>query len=243
MIVFYLNCHCLLKRSKDGQRDWLLKTVIENNVDVVCLSESSNYDFSIALPDPFKKEYRWIAPKSTLAKMGYKFNICSKYKVIYKSIDYSVDNNLLGDGDPTELADYGMGTMISLKFKHFDFEIVPVHIQHKKSKSQTLSPKNAFYNCGLTTLRDYMIKNNPMVVFGDFNNYPNDKLFLDLTDGTGYRNAKVNEVPYTYKKGDNDPGMIIDHAFTNSDNVSMKYIPAIEYGFDHHGMLITIRTS
>ena len=241
MVIFYLNCHRLLKNNKDGQRDWLIGTVLDNDVDVVCLSESSNYDFGNALSGVFPEEYCWIAQDSTLAKMGYKFNICSKHNVRYESIDYSVSKELLGDGTPEALADYGIGTMISMSFEQYGFEIVPVHIQHKKGKSQKLSPRNAFYNYGLTVLREHMIKSSPIVVFGDFNNYPDDKHFLDLTENTGYRSANTADVKFTYKNNPNDPGMVIDHVFTNNDNVCMKYIPAIDHGFDHHGMLITIK--
>ena len=45
----------------------------------------------------------------------------------------------------------------------------------------------------------------------------------------------------TYRNNKEDPGVLIDHAFTNSDNVYMEFIPAIEQGFNHHGMFITIK--
>ena len=44
MKIFYLNCFRLLKNSKKGQRDWLIDYITANDVDVVCLAESSNYD-------------------------------------------------------------------------------------------------------------------------------------------------------------------------------------------------------
>jgi len=243
--IFYLNCFRLLKKSKDGQRDWLIKKVCEYDVDVICLSESSNFDFGNTLPELFPEgiNFRWNAPESNLAKLGYKFNICSRQKVTFHSIDYTVSPEYLKDGEPNALADYGIGTMISMKFEDKGTELVCVHIQHKKDKSQTLSPNNAFYEFGLRTLRDYMIANRPIAVFGDFNNYPDDKSFLALTDNTGYWNAKSSDVQYTYRNSANDPGSVIDHAFTNSKKVKMDYIPAIGIehgGFNHDGMLINI---
>ena len=243
MKVFYLNCHRLLKHNKNGQRDWLVKTVLEHNVDVVCLSESSNYDFAEAMPNPgiFPKKYRWIAPPSTLSKMGYKLNLCSKLPVTYESIDYTVSPGLYGDKDAETAADYSTGTMISMKFDDLGYEIIPVHLQHKQSRSQTLSPKNAYYELGLQKLREYMLEHKPIAVFGDFNNYPDDKSFLALTDDTGYQRIASDDVSFTYKNNPKDDfGLVIDHTFTNHKNVYMEYILSMEHGFDHHGMLITI---
>jgi len=241
--IFYLNCHRLLKRNKDGQRDWLINQIIYNDVDVVCLSESSNYDIGYALPDRFLEMYRWKPSKTVLQKMGYRFNIVSRIPVKYESIDYIVDPAWHGDKDATSAADYSSGTMISMKFDNREYEIVPVHIQYKKSKSQTLSAGNAFYEFGLQTLRNYMINNKPLVVFGDFNNYPDDKSLLALTDNTGYSHIADRDVEYTYKRSPKDDyGLVIDHTFTiNCEKVSMKYIDAIPHGFDHDGMLISIK--
>jgi len=243
MKIFYLNCHRLLKNNKDGQRTWLIKQIIDNDVDVVCLSESSNYDIGIDLPDKFPEMYRLRATGTTLQKMGYRFNIVSKIPVKYESIDYTVDPAWHGDKDAASAVDFSSGTMINIKFDDFDYEIVPVHIQHKKSKSQTLSANTAFYEFGLKKLRSYMLEQNPLVVFGDFNNYPDDKLFLDLSDNTGYTRIADRDVEYTYKRSPKDDyGLVIDHTFTTDSNkVSMKYIPAIPEGFDHDGMLITIK--
>jgi len=242
MRIFYLNCHRLLKNNKDGQKDWLIKQIVDNDVDVVCLSESSNYDIGIDLPDRFPELHRFKKSGTTLQKMGYRFNIVSRIPVKYESIDYSVDPAWRGDKDKTSAADFSTGTMISIKFNKYDYEIVPVHIQHKKSKSQTLSAGTAFYKFGLQTLRSYMKDRKPLVVFGDFNNYPDDKSFLDLTVDTGYSRIADREVEYTYKRSPKDDyGLVIDHTFTTDINkVSMKYFDAISHGFDHHGMMITI---
>ena len=243
MKIFYLNCHRRLKNSKDGQRKWLIKLIIDNDIDVVCLSESSNYDIRNDLPDKFQEEYRLKPSGTTLQTMGYRFNIVSRLPVKYESIDYTVDPAWHGDKDAESAADFSSGTMISMKFDDFDYEIVPVHIQHKKSKSQTLSANTAFYEFGLKKLRSYMIENKPLVVFGDFNNYPDDKLFLDLTDNTGYSRIADREVPYTYKRSPKDDfGMVIDHTFTTDiKRVGMKYIDAIPEHFDHDAMLIKIK--
>jgi endonuclease/exonuclease/phosphatase family metal-dependent hydrolase len=242
MKIFYLNCHRLLKRNKAGQRDWLIKVIIDNDVDVVCLSESSNYDIGIDIPNRFPEMYRWKPSNTGLQKMGYRFNIVSQMPVKYESIDYSVDPAWHGDKDATSAADYSSGTMISMKFDNLDYEIVPVHIQHKKSKSQTLSANTAYYEIGLQILRDYMFQNKPLVVFGDFNNYPDDKSFMALTEDTGYYRVADRDVQYTYKRSPKDDyGLVIDHTFTtNCEKVSMKYIDAISEGFDHYGMMITI---
>ena len=245
MKVFYLNCFRLLKRNKDGQRDWLVKTVLEHGVDIVCLAESSNYDFAEAVPDQdmFPREYRWIAPPSTLSKMGFKFNICSKLPVSYKSVDYIISPDLYGDKDDSVVVDYSTGKLISMYFTDLGYEIMPVHIQHKQNKSQSLSAGNAFYEIGLRKLRNYMLVNKPVVVFGDFNNYPDDKSFWALSEDTGYQRFLCS-LPYTYKRSPlDDSGLVIDHVFTNCSSVHMEYIQAIEHGFNHHGMLITIDNS
>ena len=242
MRVFYLNCFRLLKRNKDGQRDWLIKTVLEQDVDVVCLAESSNYDFADIMPNPdmFPNEYRWISPPSTLSKMGFKFYICSKLPVVYKSIDYTISPDYYGDKDVNTVNDYCTGKIISMKIECLDYEILPVHIQHKQSKSQKLSLGNALYEFGLRRLREYMLDYKPIVVFGDFNNYPDDRSFLALSEDTGYHRFSC-ALPYTYKRSPKDDcGLVIDHVFTNCANVNMEYISAIEHGFNHHGMLITI---
>jgi len=243
MKIFYLNCHRRLKRNKDDQRTWLIKLINYYDVDVVCLSESSNYDIGIDLSDRFPDNYRLKPSGTVLQKMGYRFNIVSRLPVKYESIDYSVDPVWNGDKDAVSAADYSSGTMISMKFDDFDYEIVPVHIQHKKSKSQTLSAGTAFYEFGLQALRSYMIQSKPLVVFGDFNNYPEDKSFLNLTVDTGYSRIANRDIEYTYKRSPKDDyGLVIDHTFTTDSNkVSMKYIDAIPEGFDHDGMMILIK--
>jgi len=242
MRIFYLNCHRLLKRNRNRQRDWLVKQIIDNGVDVICLSESSNYDIGIDLLDRFPEAYRLKPSGSVLQKMGYRFNIVSRVPVKYESIDYSVDPEWHGDMDTVSAADYSSGTMISMNFDDFDYEVVPVHIQYKNSKSQTISKSTAFYEFGLQTLRAYMLEKRPLVVFGDFNNYPDDKAFLALTDNTGYSRIADKDVEYTYKRSPKDDyGLIIDHTFTtDSQKVSMYYVDAIAHGFDHEGMMITI---
>ena len=244
MKILYLNCFRTLKQNNKGQRDWLKKLVEMNDIDVVCLAESSNYEFGKMFPDnmfPDDEKHCWKAPKSSaFAKDGWKFYICSKHPVVFESLDYEVPDNLLGSGDPEVLKDYGVGTMISVEFEEKGYIIMPVHIQFKSSKSQTPNKGNAFYEYGLMKLRDFMLENNPIAVFGDFNNYPDDKSFLALTDSTGYRKANELVLPYTYKNNDTDSGVLIDHAFTNNENVRMEYVPAIDVGFNHHGMLITI---
>jgi hypothetical protein len=245
--IFYLNCFRLLKNNKDGQRDKLYDYVRYNDIDVVCLAESSNYNFAGMFPGdifPDDERYRWKAPKeSALSKGGWKFHICSKLPVKFESIDYfdTIPDNLLKDSDPDVLADFGIGTMISLKFEDSGDIIVPVHIQFKNSKSQIPNKSNAFYEYGLRKLKEYMIMKNPIVVFGDFNNYPEDESFKALTTDTGYRKANTDDVAYSYRSNPNDSGVLIDHAFTNSEKVKMEYVNAIEeWHFNHHGMLITI---
>jgi len=172
--------------------------------------------------------------------MPPKPNICSKHKVEYNPINYTVRPELISGEFNEPLAGYGEGTIIRMKFESMDSEIVCVHIQHKKSKLQTLSSGNVFYEFGLRTLYDHMIEFQPIVVFGDFNNYPDDESFLALTEKSDYRYANTTKVPYSYKINANDPGVLIDHAFTISDKVKMDYISAIDHGFNHDGMLITI---
>ena len=199
MKIFYLNCFRLLKNNKNGQRDWLVDLITANDVDVACLAESSNYDIGDSLPERFPKQYRWEPAESKLKSMGFKFNICSRLSVAYTPIDYAVNDEFLGDGDADVHADYGIGTMVSMKFEGRDHEVICVHIQHKKSNSQKLIKGNAFYEYGLRTLLGYMVKTKPIAVLGDFNNYPNDKSFLALSDNTGYNNAHAGDVRYTYK--------------------------------------------
>ena len=85
-----------------------------------------------------------------------------------------------------------------------------------------------------------MVKNKPIAVLGDFNNYPNDKSFLALSDNTGYNNTHAGDVRYTYKNNAEDAGSVIDHTFTRSSKVSMEYVDAIAHGFNHQGMLVKI---
>ena len=240
MKVFYLNCARRLKLNRDKQ-NWLLDFVKSNDIDVICLAESSNYDFGNLLPDifPDDEKHRWNAPQSVLAKGGWKFNICSKIPAVFKSINYDVPDILIGSDDIELLTDYCTNTMISMTFAN-KVEILPVHIQHKKGNPKSRTKSNAYYEDSLLTLRNYMLSDSPIVVFGDFNNFPEDKSFLDLTDNTGYKKANTEDVEYTYKNNEATPGFVIDHTFTTCDNVKMKYINAIKHGFDHKGMLITI---
>ena len=245
MKIFYLNCFRLLKNNKDGQRNKLYDYVHNNNIDVVCLAESSNYNFAGLFSNgvfPDDEKHRWKALQmSELSKSGWKFYICSKLPAKFTSIDYTVPDNLLKSGDPEVLADFGVSTMINIEFEDTGYKIVPVHIQFKNSKSQTPNKSNAFYEYGLRKLREYMVTENPIVVFGDFNNYPEDISFKDLTKNTGYYKANTVNVAYSYRNNPNAPGVLIDHAFTNSNKVKMEYINAIEdWHFNHHGMLITI---
>ena len=240
MKIFYLNCFRLLKHSKNGQREWLIKYINENDIDVVCLAESSNYDIGDDFSESFPKEYRWKPPESELRNMGFKFNICSKHKVEFTPINYTVPPELSGGIDNT-LVGYGEGTIIRMKFDCLDSVVTCVHIKHKKTKSQKLLPGNAFYEFGLRILYDHMISEKPIVVFGDFNNYPDDKSFLRLTEESDYRDVKINKIPYSYKRSPKDTGgVLIDHAFSNRDNVQMEYVDAIGHNFNHHGMLINV---
>jgi len=88
-----------------------------------------------------------------------------------------------------------------------------------------------------------MKDNKPLMVFGYFNSYPEDKSFLALTDNTGYSRIADKDVEYTYKRSPNDDfGLVIDHTFSiDTKKVSMKYIDAISNGFDHDGMMIIIK--
>ena len=107
MKILYLNCFRLLKNSKDGQREWLKWLVESNDIDVVCLAESSNYDFGSLLPKMFKndKNHRWFDNKSALGKGGWKFNICSKLPATFEPINYPVPDILLGSKDNDVLLD------------------------------------------------------------------------------------------------------------------------------------------
>jgi len=243
MKILYLNCFRQLKRNLNGQRDWLKKIVEGNEIDIVCLAESSNYDFGDLLSDMFPNNlrHRWNDNKSILGKSGWKFNICSKHPAIFEPINYPVPEILVGSKDLDVLTDYCTGKMVNISFDHVKYNLLPVHIQHKSGKSQNRTKGNAFYEEGLLKLRNHMIEHEPIVVFGDFNNYPEDKSFTDLTKDTGYHKANALTIPYTYRNNKEDPGVLIDHAFTNSDNVYMEFIPAIEQGFNHHGMFITIK--
>jgi len=237
MKIFYLNCFRLLKNN-EKQRNWLFNYVKSNDVDVVCLAESSNFDFGALFPDDvFKYRYRSETP---IGKQGWKFYICSKIPVEFHPINYPVPDILEGTKDQDVLIDYCTDTMINMKFNN-GYEIVPVHIQCKAYNSKSYTKGNAHYEDSLEYLLKHMIGHNPIVVFGDFNNYKDDKSFLALTDNTGYRNAKSAEIQYTYKNNPDDPGSLIDHTFTNSSRVCMEYIPTIEQGFNHHGMLISIK--
>ena len=114
MKIFYINCATRLAATKGEtpQRIWLKDFVCDNEIDVVCLAESSNYNFIESLPETFKKDNCWFPTDTFLAKRGYKMNICSKQDVIYTPINYSVSHNLI-DGDYEKvLKDYGYGTLL-----------------------------------------------------------------------------------------------------------------------------------
>ena len=84
MKVLYLNCATRLAYSKGEtpQRLWLRDYVVENDVDVICLSESSNYNFLKVLPDSIRKENCWFPTDTPLARRGYKMNICSRNMLV-----------------------------------------------------------------------------------------------------------------------------------------------------------------
>ena len=236
MKVLYLNCATRLskKKSETPQRLWLQDFVVSNNIDVVCLAESSNYNFIESLPETFKKENCWFPADSALAKYGYKMNICSKEDVVFEPLNYVVSHELI-DGDYEKvLIDYGTGTMIVVKLK--DIEFVAVHIQHPQRKYP--SPYNLYYEIGLRTLYNYMEKERPIAVFGDFNNYPGDASFEKLK--TVYRDVNTNEDAYSYIHESSGTKFLLDHTFTVSDTLTMKYIDTLSHGFDHKGMLINI---
>ena len=236
MKIFYLNCATRLAATKGEtpQRIWLKDFVCDNEIDVVCLAESSNYNFIESLPETFKKDNCWFPTDTFLAKRGYKMNICSKQDVIYTPINYSVSHNLI-DGDYEKvLMDYGYGTLITMRFDNI--EMVAVHIQYPQHKYQ--SPYNIYYELGLRTLYNYMRQKKPVAAFGDFNNYSGDASFEKLK--SIYRDANTDENAYSYVSESSGTKFLIDHTFTISDSVSMEYIDSLKHGFDHKGMLITI---
>ena len=237
MKILYLNCARRLNSAKGEtpQRKWLKDFVLKNDIDIICLAESSNYDFSESLPEQFLKEFRWLAEETPLKTQGFKFNICSKLEVVYTPIDYGVRDELFDDDYAKVLVDYGKGTLISIKT--VNLELVTVHIQHPGSK-YAYSPYNIYYELGLRKLLKYMEDNKPIAVFGDFNNYPGDASFERIA--SYYRNTNTDENAYSYISGQGGKRFLIDHAFALNENVKMGYIPALENGFDHNGMLITI---
>jgi hypothetical protein len=238
MRIFFLNCARRLNSAKGEtlQRQWLVDYVIENNVDIVCLAESSNYDFGESIPNIFVKENRWIAEDTPLMKQGFKFNICSKKNVTYMPIDYCVCDNLFDKEYADTLIDYGKGTLISIKTE--GIEMVAVHIQYPKDKYAT--PYNIYYELGLGKLLQYMNEHKPIAIFGDFNNYPGNSSFEKIGNSYGYKNLTTDENAYSYISGQGGKKILIDHTFALNDNVKMEYVTALENGFDHNGMLITI---
>lgn len=237
MKILYLNCARRLSgaKSEPPQRKWLKDFVLDNDIDIVCLAESSNYDFGESAPDVFPMEYRWQAEDTPLKKQGYKFNICSRNKAVYTSIDYFVGDKLFDEEYANTLIDYGKGTIISIKTDKL--ELVTVHIQHPGSK-YAYTPYNIYYELGLRKLLEYMRENKPIAVFGDFNNYPDDASFEKI--GSYYKNVNTDEDAYSFISGQGGTKFLIDHTFAMNDSVKMEYIPALENGFDHNGMLITI---
>jgi len=191
MKVFFLNCATRLAASKGEtpQRTWLKEFVCKRDIDVVCLAESSNYNFIESLPESFKIDNCWFPTDTLLAKRGYKMNICSKQDVIYKPLNYGVTHDLISDDYEKVLMDYGYGTIIAMSFN--DVEIAAVHMQYPQHKYQ--SPYNIYYELGLRTLYYYMKQKKPVAVFGDFNNYPGDTSFEKLKsiyrDANTYGNA------------------------------------------------------
>jgi len=186
------------------------------------------------LPDVYKNDNCWFPTDTFLAKRGYKMNICSKHEVIYKPLNYSLSHNLL-DGDyQNVLIDYGYGTIITMRFDKA--EIAAVHIQYPQHKYQ--SPYNIYYELGMRTLYNYMKQKKPLVVFGDFNNYPGDKSFDKLREI--FREVNTDTEAYSYINESSGTKFLIDHVFTMSDTVAMEYVDTLSCGFDHKGMLITI---
>jgi hypothetical protein len=237
MKILYLNCARRLSNAKGEtpQRKWLVDFVVDNDIDIVCLAESSNYDIGESLPNVFIKENRWLSEDTPLMKQGFKFNICSKIKASYMPIDYCVNDELFDEEYTDILVDYGKGTLISIKTG--DIEIVAVHIQHPGSK-YAYSPYNIYYEMGLRKLLRYMTEHKPIAVFGDFNNYPGDASFEKI--GSYYHNVNTDENAYSYISSQGSTKFLIDHTFALYENVKMEYVPALENGFDHNGMLITV---
>lgn len=236
MKILYLNCATRLssKKGDTPQRVWLKDFVCDNDIDIVCLAESSNYNFNESLPDIFKNENCWFPTDTYLAKRGYKLNICSRHEVVYKPLNYGISHNLI-DGDYEKvLYDYGYGTLITMRFDKV--EVVAVHIQYPQHKYP--SPYNLYYELGLRTLYNYMKQKKPLAVFGDFNNYPGDVSFEKLK--TIYRNANNDTDAFSYINESSGTKFLIDHTFTVSDTLIMEYIDTLSHGFDHKGMLITI---
>jgi len=92
MKIFYLNCARRLKRKVNTTyplRNWLVNFLKEKKVDLVCLSESSNYDIRKSLPDMFP--YSCVI-EPPIYKMG--FNICSQFEFTYESISIENDNSI-----------------------------------------------------------------------------------------------------------------------------------------------------
>ncbi|MDR2600348.1 MAG: endonuclease/exonuclease/phosphatase family protein [Oscillospiraceae bacterium] len=237
MKVLYLNCATRLATSKGEtpQRIWLKQFVCDNEIDIVCLAESSNCNFNDVLPDIYKNENCWYPTDTFLAKRGYKMNICSKLDVIFKAINYSVSHDLI-DGDYEKvLMDYGYGTLVSMRFN--DIEMVSVHIQYPQHKYQ--SPYYIYYELGLHTLYNYMQQKRPIAVFGDFNNYSGDTSFDKLK--TIYRDANADPDAFSYINASSNTKFLLDHTFTISDTLKMEYVDTLQHGFDHKGMLITLQ--
>ena len=215
----------------------MIEYIEAHDIDIVCLSESSNFNFSECLPERFPYEHSFLSSDTYLGKRGYKFNICSSKEVTYTPVNYYIEHELFNSDYDLMLKDYGQDTIISIKV--CDKEIVPVHIQYPGTKYS--SPYTLYYELGIRTLINYMENYAPIVVCGDFNNYPGDTTFGNIEQLKSYRNANTDINAYSYIASQGSSKLLLDHTFTNSNDVKMEYVPAIEKGvFDHNGMLITL---
>lgn len=151
MRIFYQNCARRLsdKVGETLQRDWLVGFVQDENIDMVCLAESSNYNFSDAIPDKFPKEQRWLQTDTELGRLGYKLNICSSIPVKYAPIDYSISHKSFDDGYKAVLTDYGTATCTAFIEHHVSQGALPVwQCDFKNFISQALARKLGFCYLG-----------------------------------------------------------------------------------------------
>ena len=242
MNIFYLNCARRVSKSRilTDKGKVLVDFIKNSDIDFIFLSESSNYDFNNDLGGL----YKFFKVDKKLA-LGYGYNIIAKNDFDIEFVSFEEERK-----NAKYRHDLHDDRIALIKYN--DIIFISVHIPHEP-KLRVIA---------LNKLFNVTKEKEPLIIFGDFNcgynkdsfNYrenpvgkkepfkKEEPIFLQFED-LGYNNLLKYHNIYTYEhKGVGADKFRIDHTFTNNESrVSMEYINMIEHGYDHKGMLISVK--